>query len=466
MLRHKTILQQVRTQCANDIRKRDVQIQKLKGHIANASQQRGTRTPLSTTTIVVTPGSNNGGTREERNTPSVESDMYDLRQETTEFLTQLSQSLSDENDNLIGLVRSTIATLQSLQGLPLSSSGSGSNDLADEVEQGIASSNLLLTLPTSYDTLATEMDSVLEHLRTLLTNPSFVPLEEVEVREEEIIRLREGWEKMEGRWRDAVKLMEGWRKRMAKGGGAVNLEDVEEGLRLSPVKDGQVQLDDIEEGDEDVDALDQDDILEDVEEEDIDIDQLEEVSDSEPPKDPENPPVALGETSGNSARSPPKRHVAFTRPSSNSLSTSSVGSSEKDEIDLLPATSGCDPQPTRQHPPQAKPSQERPKSRIPQTVNTSRSRLNTATIARKLAATASEAEAARIRSQAKKTQRKTEVAARDAKKDKVTENPRKRKTISGGMKPSGRATSRRRSTLSPWELEDLILGGEGATTQS
>src|SRR5438045_7501294 len=109
MLRHKTMLQQVRAQCANDIRKRDIQIQKLKGYIANASQQRGTRTPLNNTTIVVTPGLNNGSNREERNIPSVESDMYDLRQETTEFLTQLSQGLSDENDNLIGLVRSTIA---------------------------------------------------------------------------------------------------------------------------------------------------------------------------------------------------------------------------------------------------------------------------------------------------------------------------------------------------------------------
>jgi predicted nucleic acid-binding Zn-ribbon protein len=44
MLRLKTTVQQVRTSCANDVRKRDVQIQRLKSHLT--TQQRGNKTGL------------------------------------------------------------------------------------------------------------------------------------------------------------------------------------------------------------------------------------------------------------------------------------------------------------------------------------------------------------------------------------------------------------------------------------
>ncbi|PBP20379.1 NIMA interactive protein [Diplocarpon rosae] len=58
----------------------------------------------------------------------------------------------------------------------------------------------------------------------------------VEVREEEILRLREGWERMECRWKDAVSMMDGWRKRMARSGQTVNLNELKMGLMLSPLK--------------------------------------------------------------------------------------------------------------------------------------------------------------------------------------------------------------------------------------
>ena len=104
-----------------------------------------------------------------------------LKQETTEFLTQLSQSLSDENDNLITLVRGALTTMRELLGLPAnykfpdSAIGSlGSN------EDGKQDANMLHTLPTSFDTLAADMDSTLAQLKTILTNPNFVSMEEVE----------------------------------------------------------------------------------------------------------------------------------------------------------------------------------------------------------------------------------------------------------------------------------------------
>ncbi|KAF2119466.1 Afadin and alpha-actinin-binding-domain-containing protein [Lophiotrema nucula] len=234
MLRLKTTVQQVRTSCANDIRKRDVQIQRLKSHLT--SQQRGNKTGLVGASITITPGSigaNGGANSLKDDGPDVDDPEYSLKQETTEFLTQLSQSLSDENDNLIGLVRSTLVTLKELQGMPETQrhdDGEGLSTIGEEDES--TGHGLLHALPTSYEILATDMDAVLENLKTLLTNPNFVPIDEVESRDEEIVRLRAGWERLEARWRDALMLMDSWRKRMANGGDTINLEELKLGMGL------------------------------------------------------------------------------------------------------------------------------------------------------------------------------------------------------------------------------------------
>lgn len=234
MLRLKTTVQQVRTSCANDIRKRDVQIQRLKSHLT--SQQRGNKTGLVGASITITPATTgmNGPTSTVRDDmPDVDDPEYSLKQETTEFLTQLSQSLSDENDNLIGLVRNTLMTLKELQGMSegqKSENGEGLSTIGEEEEH--TNHRMLQELPASHETLATDMDSVLDNLKNLLTNPNFVPIEEVELREEEIVRLRAGWERLESRWRDTLNMMEGWRKRMVNGGDTINLEELKLGLGL------------------------------------------------------------------------------------------------------------------------------------------------------------------------------------------------------------------------------------------
>jgi hypothetical protein len=256
MLRLKTTVQQVRTSCANDVRKRDVQIQRLKGHLT--TQQRGNKTGLVGASITINPGSIGlgGSTSSIRDeAPDLDDPGYSLKQETTEFLTQLSQSLSDENDNLIGLVRSTLMTLKELQGMPDYSDredGEGLSVAGEEDET--AGQGMFHTLPTNYETLATDMDTVLDNLKNLLTNPNFVAVDEVELREEEIQRLRAGWEKMEARLREAFILMNSWRKRMTNGD-TINLEELQMGLGLGAGLD-TVNREDIsmieEEEDEDV----------------------------------------------------------------------------------------------------------------------------------------------------------------------------------------------------------------------
>ncbi|KAI4925875.1 uncharacterized protein J4E92_006611 [Alternaria infectoria] len=231
MQRLKTTVDQVRTSCTNDVRKRDKEIARLKSHLT--SQQRGNKTGLVGASITINPGSTGlgaatGHARDE--SPNVDDPEYSLKQETTEFLTQLSQSLSDENDNLIGLVRSALVTLRELQGMPEVNRKQDADDasVAGD-EQDDTQQDMLHTLPTDYETLADDMDTVLDNLKNLLTNPNFVAVDEVEMREEEIHRLRAGWEKMEARLRESFLLMDSWRKRMTNGD-TINLEELRMGL--------------------------------------------------------------------------------------------------------------------------------------------------------------------------------------------------------------------------------------------
>ncbi|KAL2010938.1 hypothetical protein VTN00DRAFT_3656 [Thermoascus crustaceus] len=229
--RMKTTIQQVRAQCANDVRKRDVEMQKLKSHLND--RQRGKREGLGVTTINTNPGSErNSRIKVPAAGDSINNPGYSLKQETNEFLTELCQNLSDENDTLIALARNTIKTLKDLQGLSTVEDGRESCSVFTAAGSQRSSHGPITALPTSCDELTTEMDEVLEHLRTLLTNPSFVPLEEVEIRDEEIMRLREGWEKMEGRWKQAVAMMDGWHKRISDGGDSIQADELRMGMGL------------------------------------------------------------------------------------------------------------------------------------------------------------------------------------------------------------------------------------------
>lgn len=225
----KTSLAQVKTQCANDVRKRDLELARLKTHLQG--QQRGNKTVMTAPSMTIT-----GGARSkpafDASVHSVGDPEYSLKQETTEFLTQLSQSLSDENDSLIALIREALGAMREVLGLsanqkhPDSAIGSmGSN------EDGKHAGNMLQALPTSYETLAADMESCLAHLKNILSNPNFVTIEEVEVRDEEIARLREGWERMEVRWKDVLLMMDGWRRKMDTGH-TINLDDLRQGMGL------------------------------------------------------------------------------------------------------------------------------------------------------------------------------------------------------------------------------------------
>ncbi|KAH6387862.1 hypothetical protein HBI60_206510 [Parastagonospora nodorum] len=351
MLRLKTTVQQIRTSCANDVRKRDVQIQKLKGHLT--TQQRGNKTGLVGASITINPGNIGlgGSTSSIRDdAPDLDDPGYSLKQETTEFLTQLSQSLSDENDNLIGLVRNTLMTLKELQGMPESNTredAEGLSVIGEENEN--TQMSMFQALPTNYETLASDMDTVLDNLKNLLTNPNFVAVDEVEMREEEILRLRAGWEKMEARLREAFMLMDSWRKRMTNGD-TINLEELKMGLGLG------VGLESVDR--EDISMIDEEE--EEDEASSVFDEETEEVDEQATPSSPApdhtvaektgttdifnlklepNKPTALRETNGNKSPIRSPRKVAFSASIPNTPSQLEDENAETSGLDLVDADS-------------------------------------------------------------------------------------------------------------------------------
>ncbi|KAL4930519.1 uncharacterized protein BDV17DRAFT_280765 [Aspergillus undulatus] len=413
--RMKTTVQQVRSQCANDIRKRDLELQKLKAHLAD--RQRGKRDGLGVTTININPAASQSRPRYLSGGEGVHDPGYSLKEETNEFLTQLCQQLSDENDSLISLARNTVFTLKELQGLSEEESAAENWYSHAASQRSMHGGPAVTNLPASCEELSGEMDQVLEHLRTLLTNPSFVPLEEVEMRDGEIKRLREGWEKMESRWRQAVTMMDGWHKRIAHGGGSVRAEELRMGLKLdinvdtrhSRVKDGDVAM--------------HSPIFEDQEDEEIEEEKemAEEASASQESTQEEepqsNPSRALKERTDNTASAqPPQKGVAF------SVKDSKRPAKRQEEDDMMPIKAHQSDAVTR------RPSRKRVEPKGPRPAPTRMS------VPEKLAAAESAARAA-------------ELARREQES---------RKRSRGGKVARKKTGDRRRSTLTSDELGGLM----------
>ncbi|KAI9699508.1 MAG: hypothetical protein M1820_007139 [Bogoriella megaspora] len=242
---------EVRKAAEKDVRRRDETIKGLRAHLT--ARQRGSKGGLIGANVSVTPGSSTssnhtggGGGAATRGKGNDDVDLadpgYSLKQETTEFLTQLSQSLSDENDGLIALLRGAVGEVKGLLGMEegkggrknggVVQNGNGMEQMHVQRVEEEEDTSMVNALPTSYEALAADIETVISQLREVLTSPNFVSLEEVEVRDEEIGILRHGWEKMEARWRDAVAMMEGWRERIERKGDTVRLEDLKMGLDL------------------------------------------------------------------------------------------------------------------------------------------------------------------------------------------------------------------------------------------
>ncbi|KAG5954680.1 hypothetical protein E4U58_007503 [Claviceps cyperi] len=226
--RTKSLVAHTRSSCTMEIRRRDRQIDTLKKQLGEAGRSRGTRANPAITTITVTGevGSHEWnpttaslhGSSKNTSEGSTDAD-FTLRFMENETILGLARRLTEENDNVIGLMQDTMEQLRDMSGW-----------VADtKSDENVRKQPLL-------EDMVAELHAVMDHMRVILTNPSFAPIEEVVAREEEINRLKAGWVKMENRWKEAVHLMDGWRKRMAVSGKPVCDEELQMGIRLSPIR--------------------------------------------------------------------------------------------------------------------------------------------------------------------------------------------------------------------------------------
>ncbi|GAW12911.1 hypothetical protein ANO14919_022830 [Xylariales sp. No.14919] len=238
MAKMKSVVAQTRSACANEVRKRDRQIDSLKKAVAEAGRVRGGARSRDVITISVT-GEFSSEEAGGMGVPvgATDNEGYSLRMETNGFLAELAKGLSEENEGLLALVQRTVNGLREMSGLDR-----GTDHEHEQGHSSYSGDEYVTRLPRkSADELASELEAIVEHLRSILTNPSFVPIEEVEVRDEAIGRLRAGLETMDARWKDAVHMIDGWRRRMVSSGKTVEVEDLQMGLRLSPVRVRDVQ---------------------------------------------------------------------------------------------------------------------------------------------------------------------------------------------------------------------------------
>ena len=233
MLKMKSTLDQVRAKCIGDVRKRDIELEKLKTHLTGL--QRGKRDASGMKINIMNPQPAMLGAKEMRGGVTVNSAEWSLEKETNDFLAALVNETSTENVTLRALVGDTLEELKMLTGLDQEQEQA---QLSANDEDGIgipgqyrqcrkkAQETQLEPALVPCEKLATEMSTVMEHCKAILKDPSFVSIEEVQIREEEIVKLREGWEKMANKWKEAVLMMDMWRRRMMDGGDSIDLAEL------------------------------------------------------------------------------------------------------------------------------------------------------------------------------------------------------------------------------------------------
>jgi len=272
MLKMKSTLDQVRAKCISDIRKRDVELEKLKTHLngLNRGKKESAAGGMKINTINIRQKSSSGNGR---NSQDNNESQWTLENETNDFLAAVVNETSTENVALRKIVADSMRYLRTLTGL---------EDQQHGTQKPIADIDNAIGIPGHYrdrsndkcsntsqsqslipiQSLASSMSEVLSHCHAILRDPSFVPIEEVQARDEEIAKLRTGWEKMADRWKEAVTMMSQWKQKMLNDQDPSYISNVEmqddfvaEGLSRIPAfgrsvamrPDGHPVLDPIEE---------------------------------------------------------------------------------------------------------------------------------------------------------------------------------------------------------------------------
>lgn len=224
----KSTLDQVRAKAISDIRKRDIELDKLKNHLSGLN--RGKKEPATKGTKLNSSNAHKSAARD--GASSVEngtSKEWCLENEDNDFLAAVVNETTTENVALRKIVGDSLTYLKTLTGLdeqiqhPAAVPDLTSMDNAIGIpgqyrdrdrDLNISNESAQSESLVPVQSLASSMSQVLSHCQTILRDPSFVPIEEVQIRDEEIAKLRTGWEKMADRWKEAVTMMGQWRQKM------------------------------------------------------------------------------------------------------------------------------------------------------------------------------------------------------------------------------------------------------------
>lgn len=212
MMKLKSTLDQVRAKCISDVRKRDVELEKLKHHLN--SLNRGKKEPaLAGTKGTVSSMQQRSASQPVSSQQDPNATGWCLENENNEFLAAVVNETSTENVALRKIVEDSMRYLKVLSGMeeePVKPKEVVAIGIPGQYRDRSASNVPESLIPVQQ--LATTMSDVLAHVQTVLRDPSFVPIEEVQSRDEEIVKLKEGWEKMADRWKEAVSMMTQWRQ--------------------------------------------------------------------------------------------------------------------------------------------------------------------------------------------------------------------------------------------------------------
>src|ERR1700733_2270357 len=115
MLKMKSTLDQVRAKCISDVRKRDIELEKLKAHLTGLQRGRREMSGMKVNTLNLQPAMI--GARELRGGQDVNSADWSLEKETNDFLAALVNETSTENVSLRNIVGDAMAELKHLTGL-------------------------------------------------------------------------------------------------------------------------------------------------------------------------------------------------------------------------------------------------------------------------------------------------------------------------------------------------------------
>ncbi|KPI37134.1 uncharacterized protein AB675_3725 [Cyphellophora attinorum] len=240
MLKMKSTLDQVRAKCISDVRKRDVELEKLKSHLN--SMQRGKREASGMKVNIIRP---QPSSKAGKGSQDVNSTDWSLEKETNDFLAAIVNETSSENVILRKLISDTMETLRDLTGVePEPTEEDNAIGIPGQYRRSADSDSIIPCV-----TLQQQMSEVLSRCQAILKDPSFVPIEEVHLRDEEIIKLRIGWEKMASRWKEAVTMMNNWRQKVLEGDEvmAEDLSDLSFGRSIAVLPNGEPVLGTVDE---------------------------------------------------------------------------------------------------------------------------------------------------------------------------------------------------------------------------